>query len=216
MTQLGPVRRTLFPGLAGRGNDGSVALTFDDGPDPASTPHFLDVLDRLGVKATFFLLGSMAARSRSLVAEIHAAGHDVAVHGWDHRMTLLQTPGQVRDNINRAADLVADITHAAPLYYRPPYGVLSTPALVAAHQLGLRTVLWTSWGKDWRADATPESVLAFVRSQLGPGGTVLLHDSDCTSAPGAWRSALGAVEPLVDHVRAHGWTPVPLSAHGLT
>src|SRR5947207_14914483 len=73
-------RNRMRPGLAGIGRHDRVALTFDDGPDPASTPQFIEELDRLGWHATFFLLGEMVRRTPSLVGELVAAGHEVAVH----------------------------------------------------------------------------------------------------------------------------------------
>ena len=92
VTALGPVRRRFFPRLAGQGRADHVALTFDDGPDPAWTPAFLEVLDKWQVHATFFMLGSMAAREPGLAAEVAGAGHEVAVHGWEHRYTVLRSP----------------------------------------------------------------------------------------------------------------------------
>jgi hypothetical protein len=79
----------------------------------------------------------------------------------------------------------------------------------------VRTVLWTAWGRDWTATATPGSVTAEVARGLRPGGTVLLHDSDCTSAPGAWRSALGALPRLAELFAAHHLTIGPLGDHGV-
>src|SRR5437773_11590455 len=93
LTALGPLRRALFPRLAGLGRPDHVALTFDDGPDPASTPAFLELLAARRLHATFFLLGSMVARAPQLAAEIAAPGHEIAVHGWDHRYTILRRPG---------------------------------------------------------------------------------------------------------------------------
>jgi peptidoglycan/xylan/chitin deacetylase (PgdA/CDA1 family) len=75
ITALGPVRRRLFRGLAGYGDPGHVALTFDDGPDPRSTPGFLDLLARRDIRATFFMLGSMVAAAPGLGTEVAAAGH---------------------------------------------------------------------------------------------------------------------------------------------
>ena len=93
-----------MPRLAGRGRPDHVALTFDDGPDPLSTPHFLRLLDARGIRATFFLLGSMAARSPGLVREMAAAGHEIAVHGWHHRPLLLRGPRATCDDLARARD----------------------------------------------------------------------------------------------------------------
>jgi hypothetical protein len=76
-------------------------------------------------------------------------------------------------------------------------------------------VLWTAWGKDWTPEATPESVLAELDCDLGPGVTVLLHDSDCASAPGSWRAALGALPGLAERLTAAGLKAGPLAEHGI-
>jgi peptidoglycan-N-acetylglucosamine deacetylase len=207
------LRRRLLPTLSGRSDAAHVALTFDDGPDPESTPRFLDLLERIGVRATFFLLGSQAASHPELARRIVADGHEVAVHGWAHTPHLLRTPWAVRADLTRAYDCVRDTTGARPTAWRPPNGVLSGAGLLAARQLGLRPVLWTADGRDWRADATPASVLTRIEAQLGPGGTVLLHDSDITSAPGSWASALGAVSALAELCGRRGWRIGPLRDH---
>jgi peptidoglycan/xylan/chitin deacetylase (PgdA/CDA1 family) len=213
VTSVGPLRRRWLPGLSGTGAHGRVALTFDDGPDPASTPAFLDVLDDLGWSATFFMLGSMVRRAPDLAAQVVAAGHEVAVHGDQHRSHLWRSPRDVATDLQRATTAIVEATGRRPVWFRPPYGVLSAGSLVAARRLGLRTVLWTAWGRDWRAAATPDTVVADVDRHLGPGGTVLLHDSDCTSAPGAWRSALGALPALAERFAALDLRPGPLSEH---
>ena len=158
VTALAPVRRRFFPRLSGQGRADHVALTFDDGPDPAWTPAFLEVLATWRARATFFMLGSMAVQAPGLAAEIAAAGHEVALHGWAHRYTVLRAPRAVADDLARARDAVAAATGAQPRFYRPPYGVLSAGALTAARRLGLAPVLWTCWGREWTAGATPRSV----------------------------------------------------------
>ncbi|MGH9067854.1 MAG: polysaccharide deacetylase family protein, partial [Acidimicrobiales bacterium] len=211
---LGPVRRSLLPGLSGLGLPAHVALTFDDGPDPASTPEFLSALNGLGWKATFFLLGTMVEKAPGLAAELVTAGHEVALHGHRHRNQLFLGPGAVADDLARGLDAVEAATGVRPYWHRPPYGVISGAGLLASRRLRLRLVLWSTWGRDWRAVATPASVAADVGSHLGPGSTVLLHDSDCTSSPGAWRSALDALPLLADRVAAQGLTVGPLRDHG--
>ncbi|MGI9032773.1 MAG: polysaccharide deacetylase family protein [Acidimicrobiales bacterium] len=213
VTSLGPLRRRWFPGLAGIGCGPSVGLTFDDGPDPASTPAFLDALDDLGWKATFFMLGRMVRRSPGLAASVAAAGHEVAVHGDSHRSHGWRSPADVGADLERATATVLEATGVRPTWFRPPYGVLSVGSVVAARQLELRPVLWTTWGRDWRARATADSVAADVTRGLRPGGTVLLHDSDCTSAPGAWRSALGCLPALADVFAAQGLQAQRLGSH---
>jgi peptidoglycan/xylan/chitin deacetylase (PgdA/CDA1 family) len=214
VSTFGPLRNRVMPRLAGKGRADHVALTFDDGPDPESTPSFLRLLAERDVRATFFLLGSEAHRSPGLVRDIAAAGHEIGVHGWLHRPLLLRGPRATHSDLARARDTVAEITGRRPTLFRPPYGVMSASAHIAARRLGLAPVLWTCWGEDWTARATPESVHRTVVADLHGGGTVLLHDSDCTSAPGAWRSALGALPRILDTCEERGYEVGPLRDHG--
>lgn len=213
-TWLPGLRRTCFPGLAGAGRPDHVALTFDDGPDPDTTPWFLEALDACAVRATFFVLGESVRRYPGLARRIAERGHELAVHGWVHDRPW--APGPRRDirDLARAAEAVYDASGQIPQWYRPPYGILTGGRLAAAARCGLRPVLWSAWGRDWTADATPASVLATVRRDLRGGGTVLLHDTDRTAAPGCWRSALGALPALVNSCQEAGWTVGRLAEHG--
>ncbi|NUS15313.1 MAG: polysaccharide deacetylase family protein [Streptomyces sp.] len=202
-----------MPGLAGKGRPDHVALTFDDGPDHLSTPHFLRLLDARGIRATFFLLGSMLARNPRLGAEMAAAGHEIALHGWEHRPLLLRGPRATYDDLARARDLVAGTTGRAPTLFRPPYGVMNAAAHHACRRLGLTPVLWTCWGEDWRRRATPASVHRTVTADLRGGGTILLHDSDCTSATGSWRTTLAALPPILETCERRGFAVGPLRDH---
>ena len=132
LTGLAPVRRLLFPRLAGQGDPGHVALTFDDGPDPESTPLFTRLLAEHEVRATFFLLGSMVERAPWLAAELASAGHEIGVHGFDHRYLTARGPRATRSDLTRATELIANVTGTRPRLFRPPYGVLTGPALVTA------------------------------------------------------------------------------------
>jgi peptidoglycan/xylan/chitin deacetylase (PgdA/CDA1 family) len=200
VTARGPARR-LVPGLAGEGRPGGVALTFDDGPDPDGTPAVLETLAALGWRATFFLLGSQVRRYPEIARLVVDAGHEVAVHGTIHRNHLIRTPRGIRRDLRLAAREITEVTGAGLRWFRPPYGVLSAGTLWATRQVGLTPVLWTAWGKDWRA-GPPVHVAAEVMSTLRDGGTVLLHDSDCTSRPGSWRSTVAALPLLAARLRA--------------
>ncbi|MGK5630241.1 polysaccharide deacetylase family protein, partial [Streptomyces sp. URMC 123] len=209
------VRARLTPGLDGRGRPGHVALTFDDGPDPESTPHFLRALDALSVRATFFLLGGELERHRRLGREIAERGHELAVHGWRHERPWCPAPRREIREVARTTELVRRVGGARPLWYRPPYGILTGDRWLAARRSGLRAVLWSAWGRDWTAEADGDSVLAELFSTLRGGGTVLLHDSDRTSAPGSWHAALGALPRLLERCRAAGWSVGPLAEHAV-
>ncbi|MER5755163.1 polysaccharide deacetylase family protein [Streptomyces sp. NPDC002088] len=136
------------------------------------------------------------------------------MHGWLHHPLLLRSPRATYDDFGRARDTVAAVTGRRPTLFRPPYGVMSTSAHLAARRLDLTPVLWTCWREDWRARATPESVHRAVTADLDGGGTILLHDSDCTSAPGAWRSALGALPRILDTCMERGYDVGRLRDHG--
>jgi peptidoglycan/xylan/chitin deacetylase (PgdA/CDA1 family) len=174
-TWIPPVRR-FFPGLQGRGRPGHIALTFDDGPHPQATAPLLDVLSRCEVRATFFLLGERAAQSPELVREIAGRGHEVGVHGWTHDYTLGRGPRAVLRELRRTTELIEGLVGQRPIWYRPPYGVLSGSALWACRGAGLRPVLWSAWGHDWELQPGPQ-IATRVLAQLGPGGTVLLHEA---------------------------------------
>jgi len=208
-------RSVLLPGLAGVGRADHVALTFDDGPDPESTPVFLDELDRLGLTATFFLLGSQVRRSEALTAEIAGRGHELGVHGDTHTNHLKRPAGWVTDDVRRARDSIESASGTSVRWFRPPYGALAASSLVAAHRSRLRTVLWTTWGRDWRPGIEADDVVAEVRSTMRPGATVLLHDSDLTSATGSWKRTLGALGDLAEAWRAAGLTGGPLGEPGI-
>ncbi|MEU0214823.1 polysaccharide deacetylase family protein [Streptomyces sp. NPDC006265] len=212
-TWIPAVRRRCFPGLAGVGRPDHVALTFDDGPDPASTLLFLDALDALGVKATFFVLGSSVERHRSVALETVRRGHELGVHGWAHDRPWLPTPAADARLTRHAAGLLHDVTGRYPGWYRPPYGILTSGRWAAARAAGLRCVLWTAWGRDWTPVATPASVATTVAAGLRGGGTVLLHDTDRVSAPECWRAALAALPEIVSVCRAAGLTVGPLAEH---
>jgi peptidoglycan/xylan/chitin deacetylase (PgdA/CDA1 family) len=213
VSSLQNVRNRLLPRLCGSGQPGHVALTFDDGPDAASTPAFLDALDALGWTATFFLLGDSVRAHPQIAADVAAVGHEIALHGDQHRSHLGRTPRDVAADMARSLELVGEVTGRQPMFYRPPYGIFSGATLATCRRLGLRPVLWTAWGRDWRSEATPQTVVTDLTAGQLDGGTVLLHDSDCTSAPGSWRSALGALPLLATEFAARGLRVGPLREH---
>jgi peptidoglycan/xylan/chitin deacetylase (PgdA/CDA1 family) len=168
-----------------------VALTFDDGPDPEGTPRILDTLDALGLRATFFVLGERARAHPDLLEEIVQRGHQLGTHGDEHTRHLVRSPVWVWRDLTRARRAMAALGHA-PRWYRPAYGQATGSTLAVATAVGLRTVLWSAWGREWAAQG-PREVAARVARRLGPGAIVLLHDSDRFGPRGMWRHALGAL-----------------------
>lgn len=219
LASVQPVRRALTPTLlparlSGVSAEHHVALTFDDGPDPDSTPAFLDLLAERGVRATFFLLGRYAVEHPGLVSRIVEEGHELGVHGWTHRCVAWVGVRRLLGDLRTTRRVLERIAGEPVRWYRPPYGVLTTQALLVARRAGLQTVLWSDWGVDWRAGRTPAQVLDTVTRGLRPGATVLLHDTDRTSAPGSWRTTLSATGLLLDRLSADGLPVGPLAEHG--
>ena len=181
-----------------------VALTFDDGPDLHGTPAVLDVLAHAKVRATFFLVGEQVVRDPSLAREIVAAGHEVGAHGHRHVLLLRRSLRAVRDDLARAEDAIAAATGRPPALYRPPYGVFSGPALREVRRRGWKVLLWSRWGRDWEAAATPASIARLATNGLTGGDVVLLHDSARYSSAGSWRRTAAALPFVLDAALATG------------
>ena len=208
-----PAVRAVFPQLAGMGRTDHVALTFDDGPDPVSTPAILDLLRAHDARATFFLVGERIARATDVVQRIVDEGHEIGVHGWRHRYTFTSSPRLARC-LAAISDAVG-AAHPRPRWFRPPYGVLSATSALEAARHRLAPILWTTWAKDWRADATPESVEALMTSGLAGGATLLLHDASASRAPMSWTATAGALPALLRECAARDLRVGPLCEHGL-
>jgi peptidoglycan/xylan/chitin deacetylase (PgdA/CDA1 family) len=211
------VRRRLppnmvTPSLLGVSEVAHIALTYDDGPDPRSTPQFLEVLEAFGVRATFFVLGQHVGDG-TLLREMVAQGHEIGVHGWDHVPTILRRPDRLSAEIARTRELIEDLIQCPVRWYRPPYGWLTRATIACATAAELRLVLWSAWGQDWRRAATADSIAANVVRQVRTGGTVLLHDSDRTSVPGSWAATLTASHRLLDGWMSEGVAVGPLADH---
>ena len=200
-----PGAARLIPGAAARGRTGHVAVTFDDGPHPDGTQAVLEQLRWHGVRATFFVLGDQLHRYPDIGRRIVGEGHEIAVHGWNHRPLPFRAPFVIARELVDTCDLIYSTTSALPRWYRPPYGVATTTALAAAVRLGLRPVWWTRWGKDWTRGATAASISAAVVGRtagrgLHGGDTVLLHDSDRYGTPGSWRATVQALPSILAQI----------------
>ncbi|HEY7935314.1 MAG TPA: polysaccharide deacetylase family protein [Solirubrobacteraceae bacterium] len=184
------------------------ALTFDDGPHPQGTPAVLEILAREGVRASFFLVGEQVLRNPNLAREILAAGHQIGLHCDRHRNLLRLAPWQVRADIDRAQEIIQETTGEAIGLYRPPYGAPNATALRIARRRDWRTLLWSHWGRDWEARATPESIARLLTAKVKPGAVLLLHDADDYGAPGSWRRTVLALPLVLQTLAGAGLEPV--------
>jgi len=206
----GPALAPIVPGvgpalrieLRQEGVEG-VALTFDDGPHPQGTPIVLETLREAGATATFFLAGEQVVRRPSLAAEIVAAGHRVELHCFRHRNLLRLSVREFLDDAERGRAAIEEASGQAISDYRPPYGIFSGPALRAVRRRW-RPVLWSRWGKDWRGNATAESIARRSSSDIRAGDIVLLHDADYYSARGSWVRTAAALPLILAELESRG------------
>jgi peptidoglycan/xylan/chitin deacetylase (PgdA/CDA1 family) len=128
----------------------------------------------------------------------------IGLHCDRHRNLLRLAPWQVRSDLDRAQATIEDLTGRSPALYRPPYGVLNASALRLARQRGWRTLLWSEWGRDWEAGATPGSIAALLTGGASAGSVLLLHDADDYGSPGSWRRTAAALPSVFETLTERG------------
>ena len=153
----------------------SVGLTFDDGPDPEVTDRLLDALAGEGVHATFFFLLDSAEAAPDLVRRTRAEGHEVGLHGLDHRRLTTLPGAEVRDHLRAGRDRLTAVSGIAPRWFRPPFGGQNLRSYVEARRAGMDVVVWTAEGEDW-VDRPAEAIAERAVRRAAPGGIVLLHE----------------------------------------
>ena len=186
--------------------DKTVALTFDDGPDPRWTPQILEVLRRHDVPATFFVVGAQAARHPELVRAELADGHEVGAHTFTHSDLGASSPTRARIELSLTQNALAGAaginTHLLRLPYSSETDDLTVPELAAARrasELGYLLVFATEDSEDWRQPG-PGTIAARSIPPAGRGGIVLLHDGG-----GDRRQTVEAVDRLVTKLKAEGY-----------
>ncbi|HKO52794.1 MAG TPA: polysaccharide deacetylase family protein [Polyangiaceae bacterium] len=173
--QCGMYGQALARGQAGARR---VALTFDDGPHPFTTRAVLELLRAHDARATFFVLGHKVEAHPDVVREIHAAGHSLGIHGFEHdRLFSFRSPSYTRQQIERTRRAIADACGVAPELFRPPVGFASYRTFRGAEQAAVRIVAWSVRSLDGLRSADPQRVAQRVIDHLEDGAIVLLHDS---------------------------------------
>ncbi len=180
-----------------------MALTFDDGPDPIWTSRLLDLLARLGARATFFPIARRATAAPHLIARMLDAGHAVGLHCDEHVRHSTRDIDWCRRDTDRALTRLSALG-VTPSLWRTPWGDLAPWSQRVAEEFGLRIEGWTVDTHDWRGDSGAE-MFAFTRGSLHPNAVVLAHDG---IGPGARRTdaeqTLEFVALAAAHARRHG------------
>lgn len=131
-----------------------LAITFDDGPNPALTPKLLDLLEGYNARATFFLIGKFARECPEIVRETARRGHVVGNHSLTHPNLFWLSPAAVRGELRQTQEILGATLGQAPVWFRPPYGFRNPWVVKTAADLGLRTVMWTLIPGDWTPQPT--------------------------------------------------------------
>jgi peptidoglycan/xylan/chitin deacetylase (PgdA/CDA1 family) len=199
----------LTLGSIWRGSPGKrdLFLTFDDGPDPETTPRVLDILEQHHLQACFFLIGERAMRQRHLTRRIADAGHDLGNHTWRHRSLWLAGPGRTADEVRRGHEAIAQVVGRPPRFFRPPWGLTNLALFPELRRLGTPCAFWTVQTEGRRAASAAVQVER-VRRRARPGAIVDLHDAD--GVPGAGARLVAALPPMIQVLRADGYALAPL------
>lgn len=180
-----------------------VALTFDDGPNPALTPRVLDILNQYGAKATFFVVGRSVEKNSHILARAVAEGHEIGAHTWSHIKMTTSGSQRVVNEMDRTNAAIQAATGLFPKIMRPPYGAVNTNLVsLMKSRYGMSTIMWDVDTRDWQHPGVDVVVQRAV-GRATPGSIILLHDIH--------ESTLRAVEGVVSGLQARGFRMVTVS-----
>ena len=192
----------------GRGNNNSVALTFDDGPSP-ETEKILDVLKEENISATFFLIGKNVEKYPETVRRIVRENHEIGNHSFSHPNYLFTGAKRMRREIEETQKVIENTTGITPKIARPPYGVRSKAYFAAAKAFNLRTIQWSDTGYDWKK-ISAEQIAQKVLDTAQSDSIILLHDGDCAEKESR-TPTVEAIPLIVQGLRKKGLQVAPLT-----
>lgn len=182
-----------------------IALTFDDGPHPKKTPEILEILDKYGVKATFFVVGTNAEYYPELVKEEAVRGHEIANHSYSHSRLWERTEEEIKEEIARTDALIQKASGITPRLFRPPEGKYSESIVKTAKDMGKSIVIWTVDTLDWAK--TPADVMAEnIKANVTNGSIILFHDFTSKQA-----HTSEALEIIIPYLKSQGYEFVTVS-----
>jgi peptidoglycan-N-acetylglucosamine deacetylase len=184
-----------------------VALTFDDGPTLGGTESILEILEREGVRATFFFTGAELVANPGLGPRFVEAGHELGNHTYSHSRMLFRTPSFIRREVEVTDSLIRQTGYSGPIHFRPPYGkkLLGLPLYLA--RTGRTTIMWDV-EPDSHAEVaqSAQRIVAHVLDEVRPGSIILLH----VMYPSR-RESLAAVEGVIRGLKGRGYRLVTVS-----
>jgi peptidoglycan/xylan/chitin deacetylase (PgdA/CDA1 family) len=174
-----------------------VALTFDDGPHPTRTPLVLDLLERHGVKATFFMMGRSVERWPDTARDVVARGHQVGNHSYSHPRLVFMSPARVREEVERTDTLLRDIGVTGDIFFSPPHGSKLVVLPYVLLQMNKIAVYSYTDPEEWKRPPAAEMVER-VLAQVRPGAVVGFHDT-------AGAETLRAVDDVITVLKSQGY-----------
>ena len=172
-----------------------VALTFDDGPDPKTTPQALDILKKYGAKATFFMVGQNIAGNEAIVKRVHNEGHQIGIHTWDHPVLTKLPLESAKKEILDTQTAINNVIGIKPMITRPPYGAINTTIQNSVDQ---SFIMWNVDSLDWKTRNTKAIMQEIAKTQ--PGSIILMHDIHQTS--------IDALPSVLEYLKSNGYTLV--------
>ncbi|EXJ13288.1 polysaccharide deacetylase family protein [Imhoffiella purpurea] len=199
---FGPVLCGPRPGISPR-----IALTYDDGPDPSTTPR---VLEALGDKrATFFVIAEKARAHPELIAAMHEAGHQVCSHGFRHSWWLVISPGRARRLVLQASKVLSRTGIRERRFFRPPYGLMTPPLMRVLRRSGITPVGWSLRSYDTIRSGPADTFAQEIAERARNGDILLLHDAP--ERPGGRRPlGIDATGTLVKALESKGFELVTI------
>jgi peptidoglycan-N-acetylglucosamine deacetylase len=212
-----PSAQLYGPTLRHTSSARTIALTFDDGPNPTVTPHLLDLLDRYSVRATFFLIGKFVRVCPDIVRDTVARGHTVGNHTETHPQLTFLSRVCIHEELARCQDAIASATRMnPPLWMRPPGGRRSPMLNSEIRQAGLQgVVMWSFSSRDWKQQSLSQLIdrLSLVARGRGSNGDiVLLHDGKSGKLGGDCQNTVAALEHWLPRWRDAGVEFVAIEA----
>jgi len=196
--------------LRGNGQRKQVALTFDDGPHPVHTRRILDLLDEVGARGTFFMVGARVGESPDVAREVVERGHQVGHHGDRHNWRVMLSPRRSALDLHAGSLAIASATGLWPRFFRPPIGLVSPELLAAAQEAGLVPIAWSLRSFDGRSVA-PERVRDRILSSVEPGDIVLMHDAGPDRHRDEAPPAVAALPDVLAGLAERGLEPVTVA-----
>ena len=170
-----------------------VALTFDDGPSPETTPKLLDILHEKDVLATFFVLGNQARNNPDVIKRAAKEHHEIGSHTMYHQNLIRIPVSAAESDINEAKSIIKNILGHEPSYTRPPYGNYNETVQKIANT---PLIIWSVDSEDWRTK-DPSAILATTMSEVHDGAIILMHD--------IYPTTVEAVPTVIDTLRQNGY-----------